>query len=213
MGLCNLSYGSLKRGKYNPSFMGLSTLSNASSRKAKMSISSVQRSLPSYVFAVVLWAALMTSVGCGKEIGDGCTTANDCAQDGTRACDPDSNSPGGYCTVIGCEFGSCPGEAVCIRFFPGASTNLPCNPELEDTGEEDRCLPDEVCTLGGVCVPRTAESRFCMRRCNGGGDCRGGYECRDEELMVSHGGEPVSNPDGEEDATETLQGFCAPSPS
>ena len=46
-----------------------------------------------------------------------------------------------------------------------------------------------------------------MKTCDGGGDCRDGYECRDLELMKEHGGEPVSPP-GEPPA-ENPQAFCA----
>jgi len=63
--------------------------------------------------------------GCGKEIGDACTIASDCSPNGDRICqcsncsgtDPTSDSANGYCTVQGCDFGTCPSEAVCVRFF------------------------------------------------------------------------------------------------
>ena len=57
-------------------------------------------------------------------------------------------------------------------------------------------------------VPRILERRFCMRKCGSIGDCRDGYECRDVELMMRHGGEPVPDPT---DATGEIPStsFCA----
>ena len=159
------------------------------------------------VFTILIFAA-----GCGDKIGDPCTVDSDCSQNQDRDCDPAPNSPEGYCTISGCDFDSCPGEAVCIRFFAGANTNLACDSALEDQGTEDRCIPEEVCTLAGACVPRTSESRFCMLRCQSNGDCRAGYECRTRDLMIAHGGEPVTDPNASTEADVNLQGFCAASP-
>jgi hypothetical protein len=97
-----------------------------------------------------------------------------------------------------------------VRFFSIGSTNVVCNPATEDrdpTPTHD-CSPDEFCTLGGFCVPRSAEVRFCMARCGGNGDCRKQYECRNLALMMAHGGEPVPPPGVA--ATDNLINFCAP---
>jgi hypothetical protein len=80
----------------------------------------------------------------------------------------------------------------------------------DEPGGPDDCSLDELCALEGHCVPRSAEVRFCMRKCNGSGDCRENYECRDLELMRQHGGEPVSAPGAGVDLDP--QAFCAPSP-
>ena len=160
---------------------------------------------------------LLCAAACKNSIGDSCSVGTDCSSRGDRTCDPDPISPGGYCTIRGCDHDTCPGEAVCVRFFSVGATNRPCDPDAVDLGTSD-CSPDELCTMtalsvsatGGVCVPRTAEDRFCMRKCNDSGDCRVGYECRDEELMREHGGEPVPAPD--RDPSEALQGFCAAAP-
>ena len=40
-------------------------------------------------------------------------------------------------------------------------------------GSED----DELCSLAGHCVPRSAEVRFCKRTCESDGDCRRGARC------------------------------------
>lgn len=155
--------------------------------------------------ALVLVTAL--AAACGSEIGDECSLSSDCATDGTRTCD--TASEGGYCTIVGCDVDSCPEEAVCVRFFTGSFANRPCDPATEDVAT-DMCAADELCPLEGFCVPRAAEVRYCMRTCDGGGDCRDGYECRDLELMRAHGGEPVVEPG------ETLganpQRFCAQAP-
>ena len=160
----------------------------------------------------IVLTLLVLAAGCGNKIGDSCTIASDCSQNLDRECDPAPNSPGGYCTIQDCDFDSCPGEAVCIRFFSGAKTNLECDPNEEDKGTEDRCIPEEICTLAGVCVPRTAESRFCMLKCSSNSDCRGGYECRNRDLMIAHGGQPVAEPNVSTPVDTSLQGFCAASP-
>lgn len=156
-----------------------------------------------------LLLVLALAAACGKEIGDECSSSLDCG-DGTdpaRICDQES--PGGYCTEVGCDWNTCPEEAVCVRFYAASFENRPCVLATEDLGTDD-CTLDEVCTLRGQCVPRTSEVRFCMRTCDSGGDCRDRYECRNEQLMMAHGGEPVPKP-GERLGTD-LQSFCAVAP-
>jgi len=158
---------------------------------------------------LALVAFVIAAAGCGKEIGDECVVAADCATDGTRICDIGANgSTDGYCTIAGCDFDTCPEEATCIRFFNGGFANLPCDPATEDRGTDD-CSLDELCSLVGECVPRSAEVRFCMRKCGDDSDCRNHYECRDLTLMREHGGEPVLAPGGL--VTESTVKFCAPS--
>jgi len=149
----------------------------------------------------LLLAVLGAAAGCGHDIGDSCSISSDCSPQGDRTCD--TRSPGGYCTIQGCDFDSCPGEAICVRFFTSAQTNLPCTDDVD-------CTADEACTLGGWCAPLTTEARYCMLACGSSSDCRGGYECRDQELMIQHGGEPVLDPNAS--APDTLPGFCAPAP-
>ncbi len=148
----------------------------------------------------ILFITLIASA-CGTEIGDECSSSTDCSPSGDLICDLPSNSPGGYCTVLGCDYDSCPEGGVCVRFFSVGSTNVPC----EETAD---CSSSELCTMGGFCVPAVAETRYCMKTCEGEGDCRDKYECRDRELMLAHGGEIVSAP-GE----SSTQRFCAVDPA
>src|SRR5262249_56634952 len=71
-----------------------------------------------------LLLALALVSACGKKIGDACQPPSDCAPDGNRLCE--LNSPDGYCTIRGCDFGTCPSEAVCVRFYPGLDNAPPC---------------------------------------------------------------------------------------
>ncbi|HVK78302.1 MAG TPA: hypothetical protein VM734_33585 [Kofleriaceae bacterium] len=154
------------------------------------------------VLVATLAAALL--LGCGKEIGDDCQLAIDCDPDtGSRVCD--LTQPGGYCSIRGCTFDSCPDESICVSFFNASFENRPCDPAAPVSA----CDLDEVCTLQGQCVPMASEERWCMRTCDDGGDCRDGYECRTEELMKLHGGQPVPPPDS---SLGDLQGFCAAAP-
>ena len=155
-----------------------------------------------YLVLVALLAA-----GCGKEIGDACIVSSDCSIDGTRVCDISQRE--GYCTIQGCDYSTCPGEAACIRFFMGSFANRLCNPTTENITTDD-CTLDELCSLEGECVPRAAEARYCMKKCSSQSDCRDGYECRDLGLMISHGGEPVLAPGLAVDSSSPK--FCAEAP-
>lgn len=150
-------------------------------------------------FGFVL-AIAFAAAACGSEIGDECAVSSDCSPNGNRQCD--NTVKGGYCTIPGCDFSTCPEEAVCVRFFTG-SFNTVCD-------SKDDCTPDELCSIAGRCVSRSSEIRYCMRKCSSNGDCRDGYECRDLSLMMQHGGEPVLAPGVPVD--ERAPKFCAASP-
>lgn len=60
---------------------------------------------------------MIVAVGCAPAIGDECETALDCSQSGSRICD--RTQPAGYCTIQGCERGTCPEDSVCVKFRPG----------------------------------------------------------------------------------------------
>jgi len=167
-----------------------------------LAVSPLERNLCFFVLTVVALA-----VGCGDQIGDSCSISTDCTNAGDRYCDP--SSPGGYCTIAGCDYDTCPNEAVCVRFFSTATSDRPCDSATEDISTDD-CTIDEICTLAGHCVSRNAETRFCMLTCGSSGDCRTEYECRDEDLMKLHGGQPVIDPDAT--VTDEPQAFCAPAP-
>lgn len=137
-----------------------------SARRARPSeASSVRRALA--------WAplvgALLLFASCGRKIGDDCKTSLDCSQESDRLCD--ISQPGGYCTVEGCDEGTCPDEAVCIRFFPRLFITTECK---DGVG----CATDEICLDELKCAPRRSERRYCAQACTSNGDCRGGYECR-----------------------------------
>jgi hypothetical protein len=142
---------------------------------------------------------------CGKEIGDSCNISTDCDPNGTRICDPPGSSKDGYCTIQGCDYSTCPDEAVCVQFFTG-SFSKPCDPVCDSVynplnpacpapvSPNVQCSLDELCAISDQCVPRSSEIRFCMRKCDSDGDCRDGYECRDVAQMKADGGEPVFAP-------------------
>ncbi len=153
----------------------------------------------------VMLLALLVAAGCGDEIGDECIIGSDCSPNGDRSCD--TSSRGGYCTIQGCDYNTCPEEAACIRFFTGRFENRCCGP---DCAMRVDCSLDELCSLDGYCVPRSSEVRYCMRTCDGNDDCRDGYECRDLGLMRAHGGEPVLAPGQPIDANSPK--FCASAP-
>jgi hypothetical protein len=160
----------------------------------------------------------LASGACGKEIGDACNTSQDCSPNGDRICDPEPNSPGGYCTVYGCDYSTCPGSSECVRFFTSSFENRLCTTTAEcengvhegTAGREYLGSLDELCSIAGQCVSRSSEFRYCMKTCDSDGDCRDGYECRTFALMKTHGGEPVLAPPGVVDANAPR--FCAAAP-
>jgi len=159
---------------------------------------------PARLPVLVTVAAVATFlVACGHKIGDECNIASDCEQDGTRVCD--NFSSGGYCTIQGCDFGTCPSEATCVRFFPGLENAQSCkNPD--GNPDQSLCTSDQICTVLSECAPRSIEQRFCMATCSSDGDCRDGYECR--HVGNVHGGEPVPDPN-DNSATVPNVSFCA----
>jgi len=168
--------------------------------------------VPRFVALLLLitGAGAAALAGCSKEIGDGCTFSTDCSPNGDRICD--SSSIGGYCTIAGCDYSTCPGEAACVQFFTGNFSNEKCEPtKPPDACAADAtqcCSLDELCALNGHCVPRSSEHRFCMRTCNSDSDCRAEYECRDIAKMIAHGGQPVLAPGVPVDEAHAPK-FCA----
>jgi len=154
-----------------------------------------------WVGIAALLCAWCLSTGCGSKVGDSCVFDSDCSPSGDQICTRDF--PDGYCTVFGCDYNTCPDDAVCVRFFALSETNRVCT-----IGED--CPRDEFCDLGGHCVPRFSEVRYCMQTCDNNGDCREQYECRDKELMIRHGGEPIPRPG--ELLGANPRAFCAVDP-
>jgi hypothetical protein len=143
---------------------------------------------------VILLPLALVATGCAAEIGDSCETNVECSPSGDRICD--TAQAGGYCTVQGCSADSCPEEAACVAFFPTNLLSRACDPLTEDAVDPavqttDDCRDDEVCLSSGFCAASAQETRFCMRSCEGDGDCRDGYECR---RTGTKGGEAVLDP-------------------
>jgi len=151
-----------------------------------------------FLARILLSVALFATIAaCGNKIGDSCTINSDCATEGGRVCD--ISSPGGYCTIPGCDLGTCPSESTCVQFFSIINVDKTCSTPAD-------CTIDEICTVGGFCAQRDSELRYCMLSCSSVDSCRSGYECRDLERMGLHGGQPV-RAEGQSD--EDLQAFCA----
>ncbi len=112
---------------------------------------------------------LLVGAGCAPAIGDKCSNALDCSAQGSRPCD--RTQPGGYCTIQGCEEGTCPSEAVCVKFRPQlerlavtycmlkCSSNSDCRTSegYRCTSETDFGEPD----AGDALVLGNPAQRFC----------------------------------------------------
>lgn len=90
-------------------------------------------------------ASIVLAAGCAPAVGDPCQTSVDCSITGDRVCD--TAQPGGACSVFGCEEGTCPAEATCVRWRPSES-------RLEFTACMRRCESDAGCRVdeGYACV-------------------------------------------------------------
>jgi hypothetical protein len=100
--------------------------------------------------------AVLGALSCQPQIGDECSNASDCSSQEQRSCD--TTSPGGYCTILGCNAESCPSEAACIGFQSVVSVA----PECADVQSRPRL-----------------RRAMCMRTCEKSKDCRSGYVCVD----------------------------------
>ncbi len=122
----------------------------------------------------LLISCLVALAACQPKVGDSCDVDSDCSRTGERICD--STQPGGYCTVFGCDPTSCPDdESVCISFGNVMTTAGGCD--------------------GSGSVSPYARN-FCMARCGGDGDCRGGYVCVDMAAENPWGADVVTSDPG-----------------
>src|ERR1700760_4427831 len=90
---------------------------------------------------------MMFIAGCGHNIGDPCQTNVDCNPQGDRFCD--TASLNGYCTQENCDFTSCPGDSVCIRFFSPLADEV-CDPA--ERTDPNALPPAPVCDIDERCV-------------------------------------------------------------
>lgn len=107
------------------------------------------------------------AVGCGPDIGDECETALDCSSQGSRLCD--RTQPNGYCTIRGCEEGTCPEDSICVKFRPGQS-RLALTYCMYGCEEDDDCRNDEgyrcarASDIGDAEILGDENARFCAAR-------------------------------------------------
>jgi hypothetical protein len=139
--------------------------------------------------------------GCGAEIGDPCETNVDCSPEGDRKRICDRSLPGGYCTIEGCDEGTCPDDSVCVRFFPVNGLTRACV-------QTSDCAADEICLSDGFCALRVRERRFCMRACGHDHQCRDGYECRRTGFAGAEAAQAPDDPEAFE--ADLVDRFCGP---
>lgn len=113
---------------------------------------------------LLLVALAAIAAGCKPKVGDDCRISTDCSAAGDRLCD--ITAPGGYCTVFGCEPGTCPeDESLCVEF--GEQRSPYCEGDL---------------------APSPYARTFCMATCDSDSDCRGGYVCADLSVIPNDWG-------------------------
>lgn len=107
--------------------------------------------------ALVLFFVAASAVGCAPAIGDECDTALDCSSQGSRQCD--RTQPGGYCTIMGCERGTCPEDSVCVKFRPDLERiavtycMASCETDSDCRGEDGyECMTDDMFKDGAADV-------------------------------------------------------------
>jgi hypothetical protein len=86
--------------------------------------------------------ALLCLSACTPTIGDRCVTSLNCSINGDRFCD--TSVKYGVCTVFGCESGTCPDNAVCVRWRsqPGRLSFTACMRTCE-AGMDGQCRYDD----------------------------------------------------------------------
>jgi len=116
--------------------------------------------------AIALVLAAASAVGCAPAIGDECETALDCSSQGSRQCD--RTQPHGYCTIVGCERGTCPEDSICVKFRPGleriAATYCMAKCEHNDDCRDDEgytCLTQAEFAGGEAEVLGNPSDEFC----------------------------------------------------
>ena len=175
-------------------------------------------------WGIVLFGILgvLSTSGCSRTIGDACKDNVECSALGDRYCDV--ASPGGYCTVEGCDQTSCPDSSVCIRFFSlqkgrqscdaskvvrtdcsGGDCCKPGDPGCCKLGE--RCLCEEPGCQSGYCTSEASERRYCMKPCDSDSDCRTGFQCT---VTGSSGALSVVYRDTDGNIQQPEQHYCAP---
>ena len=130
--------------------------------------------------------ALLLIAGCGHNIGDPCTTNVDCNPQGDRFCD--TASLNGYCTQENCDYDSCPGDSVCVRFFSPLEDEV-CDPRDPPVGP--------FCSIDEICVCDDTTNRKCTTQAT-------------LETVVGDMNVPVLTDGG---AVESMGGHCAPTAS
>lgn len=101
--------------------------------------------------AIVAALALLLPGACKKVIGDTCTANTDCSISADRICD--LSQTGGYCTVPGCEPGSCPDNGVCV-YFDAHAPRLRRRFCMAGCNGDDDCRTDYQCVHPdpGACI-------------------------------------------------------------
>ena len=170
----------------------------------------MKKILTNLTFILFVNSVFLIGISCEAEIGDSCSSSTDCSSKGDRICDV--SSPGGYCTISGCQADSCPSESVCISFYPPELLVQPCNPITEDAWGENTsndCNESEVCLSSGYCAPTIFEHRYCMKKCSKDSDCRSNYKCI--ETSTAPYAQKTPN-DSQNTATTGFAKFCSPTP-
>jgi hypothetical protein len=100
----------------------------------------MDRAPPNLLRSMATAVVACTLGACAPGIGDECKTSLDCSSQGSRLCD--RTQPHGYCTLRGCEQGTCPEESVCVKFRPQAErlSTTWCMAKCDD---DDDCRSDE----------------------------------------------------------------------
>ena len=109
----------------------------------------------------MMCAVLMASA-CARTIGDDCTTNVQCSALGDRFCD--LSSPGGYCTVEGCDSTSCPAAwmSPSVRrrtSFPVASATS----RTMRAAHAERYGPPSVLAVRDVSVPTVGKGEVLVQ--------------------------------------------------
>ncbi len=87
---------------------------------------------------LIALALALLGAACTPEIGDSCKSSVDCSPNGGRVCD--IASPGGYCSIRGCDPNGCPDRALCVewRYEEPRTSETWCMKRCSSTSDCDR---------------------------------------------------------------------------
>ena len=130
---------------------------------------------------------LAISTGCTPDIGDTCSSSQDCPTDLGAVCD--TTIPDGYCLIQGCATGDCPSDTACVQFDRNTSFCMAT------------CESDNDCRSGLICRKDHNLEGSPVGYCYGAtGETPRDYDLPDPPPLDEDAADIIGAPDATQDA-------------